>query len=574
MIIPIRIFPLVGLTLIFMGALLSASETLTDQTKVSKEIFITKPYLVVPVERRGQTDRRWMQFYVDDQRVRDFDIHVAMGAPEWWMPVDVREFIGKELTIIYPDLGEGFDLKSIRVSDEFPAPDSLYRETYRPQFHFTTRMGRLNDPNGLVYHKGEYHLFFQHTPYSVEPGAKHWGHAVSRDLVHWEELPTALFPDELGHIFSGSSVIDCQNTSGFQDGDEPVMVAIYTSAPGVSGHSWSRGRSRTQSIAFSNDRGRTFTKYEGNPVVDHIRGNNRDPKVFWHEPTQKWIMFLYLQRPRFAFLSSPDLKNWTFESELEIPDGHECPDIFALPVDGNTSDIRWVVWEASGRYLIGDFDGKVFTSTDGPYQALHGSNDYASQTFNNMPHGRVVQIAWLGRGGCRFPNMPFNQQMGLPRELSLGQTEGGVRLLMNPIPELETLRSKHHEWSDIPLVGIMGPLEGLQSELLEIELIISPGSSKAVGLDVFGLRVNFAVEQEELEVLGKATRLNLLNDGTIKLRLFVDRTSMEIFANSGIIQKTFCYNAFSLEDGIKIFSEDGRALINSFNIWELSSIWD
>ncbi len=273
--------------------------------------------------------------------------------------------------------------------------DALYDETYRPQFHFTARANWLNDPNGLVYDQGEYHLFFQHNPTGIEWGNMTWGHATSRDLVHWEQLPNAIEPDPLGTIFSGSAVVDRHNSAGFQVGSRPPLVAIYTAAGDTSPES--KGQPFTQCLAYSNDRGRTWTKYDGNPVLNHIVGGNRDPKVIWHAPTQRWIMALYLDGNEFGLFSSPDLKHWEPIQTLALPDCSECPDFFPLPVDGDKNHIKWVFTAANGHYLIGSFDGAKFTQEGGPFAADYGANYYAVQTYSDLPEsdGRRIQVAWM-----------------------------------------------------------------------------------------------------------------------------------------------------------------------------------
>ena len=204
-----------------------------------------------------------------------------------------------------------------------------------------------NDPNGLVFYKGEYHLFFQHNPNGIDWGNMTWGHAVSPDLVHWKQLANAIEPDRLGTIFSGSAVVDWDNTAGFQKGDEKTIVAIYTAAGGTSDQS--KGQPFTQCIAYSNDRGRTWTKYDKNPVLKHIVGGNRDPKVVWHAPTRRWIMALFLDGNEFAFFSSPDLKTWTQLQRMTIPNCAECPDFFEMPVDGKPELKKWVWTAANGN---------------------------------------------------------------------------------------------------------------------------------------------------------------------------------------------------------------------------------
>ncbi len=242
--------------------------------------------------------------------------------------------------------------------------DKLYQEVYRPQFHFTAKKNWSNDPNGLVYYEGEYHLFFQHDHSNIEWGNILWGHAVSSDMVNWKQLANAIEPDELGMIFSGSGVVDWDNTAGFQSCKQAAMVSIYTSA----------GKPFTQSIAYSNDRGRTWTKYKKNPVLGHIIGTNRDPKVIWHAPRKRWVMALYLDANNYALFSSPNLKQWTRLSDIHLPGSSECPDIFELPVDGDAENSKWVFWGANGNYIMGTFDGCIFREESEVLQSDWGAN--------------------------------------------------------------------------------------------------------------------------------------------------------------------------------------------------------
>ena len=321
--------------------------------------------------------------------------------------------------------------------------DTLYRETHRPQFHFTAREHWINDPNGLVYFDGEYHLYFQHTPGSMVHGRTTWGHAVSTDLVRWKQLhTTALDVDETGWMWSGSAAVDHDNTGGFQEGDAPPLIAFYTAG----GERMFPGKRCIQCIAFSNDRGRTWTKYAGNPVIGHIRAENRDPKVVWHGPTARWIMTLFMDDNDYALFSSPDLKSWTHLQDLTLPGVSECPDFFELPVDGDPSNTRWVFWGASGGYLLGRFDGGTFTPETDVLQAERGANGYAAQTWSDVPaeDGRRVQISWMRNG--RYPAMPFNQQMTFPVELTLRTLPEGIRLCREPVAEIETLHERTRTW--------------------------------------------------------------------------------------------------------------------------------
>ena len=266
-----------------------------------------------------------------------------------------------------------------------PGTSTLYDERYRPQFHFTPRKGWTNDPNGLVFYKGEYHLFFQHNPFGVKWGNMTWGHAVSPDLVHWTATgATPLNPTMLGTMFSGSAVVDWGNTAGLQSGAEKTIVSIYTAAGGTSPES--KGQPFTQCMAYSNDRGRTWTKYAGNPVVPHIAGENRDPKVVWHAPTRQWIMALFLDGNTYRFLASPNLKNWTHAARYHVsPAPRECPDFFPMPVEGEPGTTKWVWTAANGHYLVGTFDGKRFIPEVMTQPGHYGKNYYAVQTYSDLP---------------------------------------------------------------------------------------------------------------------------------------------------------------------------------------------
>ena len=285
------------------------------------EMVVEKKWLNFPV--RTGAPKRAVSIRVDGETVRHFELELAQGDADWWAPLDVSEWAGKPLRVVVADLPqESKALDALRQSDGLLDAATLYQEALRPQLHFSARRGWINDPNGLVFYQGEYHLFFQHNPYGCTWGNMHWGHATSSDLVHWQEQGEALYPDAMGPMFSGSAVVDWHNTSGFGKDGKPPLVLIYTAA----------GNPATQCLAFTTD-GRSFTKFAGNPVVPQITGGNRDPKVFWHEPTRKWIMVLYVGRPNpggaadargkppvkhtIHFLTSPNLRDWTQASVTE-----------------------------------------------------------------------------------------------------------------------------------------------------------------------------------------------------------------------------------------------------------------
>ena len=449
--------------------------------------------------------------------------------------------------------------------------DKLYHETYRPQFHFTPARNWTNDPNGLMFYKGEYHLFFQHNPHGINWGNMTWGHAVSPDMVHWTQLDHAIHPDRLGTIFSGSGVVDHHNTAGFQTGDETVLVCIYTSAGGTSPES--KGQPCTQSIAYSNDRGRTWTKYDKNPVLCHVAASNRDPKVVWHEPTKRWVMALYLDKHLYALFASPNLKEWTRLCDVTVEGARECPDFFELPVDGDPKNTRWVVSGANGHTLLGTFDGKTFKPQDGPHRSNWGGNCYAAQTWDNIPasDGRRLQIAWMNGG--KYPDMPFNQQMCFPRELTLRTTPNGIRLFINPIREIGNVHAAKHSWANAPLKPGENLLDGVAGDLFHIRAEIALGkATTAVGFTLRGEKVHYDVKARKLTCLGKTAPLAPI-DGRIRLQILLDRTSIEVYGNDGIVSMPTCFLPDLSNTALGVYAEGGGAKAISLDVWKLKSAW-
>jgi fructan beta-fructosidase len=490
-----------------------------NAANASREIAVSKRYLNLPV-KNGAPKRR-MRIVVDDKVVREFEIELAERQADFWAFLDLTPFAGKKATIQVDNLprySHGLDLAE--QSDEIRGSQDLYKETLRPQVHFTSRRGWNNDSNGLVFYKGEWHLYYQHNPYGVQWGNMHWGHAVSDDLVHWRELPIALYPRQFGDwCFSGSAVADVNDTGGFKTGAEDAIVAAYTST------------GRGECIAYSNDRGRTFAEFDGNPVVRH---QGRDPKVIWYGPGRRWVMALYDEtggKRAVAFYTSADLKKWEYASAIE--GFFECPEIFELPVDGDTANRKWVLHAADGDYMVGTFDGGTFAPQSPKQRYSYGNCFYASQTFNNVPavDGRRIQIAW---GRVEMPGMPFNQMMLFPVELGLRTTQDGVRLVARPVREIEQLYADGRQWKDLNLPMGKNPVPGVEGELFHIRAAFRTAEANKVGFIVRGTRVQYDTAKQELSCLDKTAPL-AATDGVLRLELLVDRTSIEIFAGDGLV---------------------------------------
>jgi fructan beta-fructosidase len=545
------------------------SEKTTVLPDLEKTMRIEKQYLNFPV--KNGADMRLMKVMVDGKPVRQFNIELADGDPDFWAFVDATEFKGQDLTFATsqpPDTNPD-SLASITRTDAIEGAEDLYREKLRPQFHFTSRRGWNNDPNGMVYYAGEYHLFYQHNPFGIRWGNMTWGHAVSTDMVHWAELPDALHPDELGTIFSGSAVVDVDNTAGFQTGDEKVIVCIYTAAGDTS--EWSKDQPFTQCIAYSNDRGRTWTKYAGNPVLGHISGKNRDPKVIWHGPSQQWVMALYLDHNDYVLYGSPNLKEWTELCELEVPNASECPDFFELPVDRDPADTRWLYWAANGTYVLGEFDGKAFVPEGDALKYDWGGNSYAAQTFSDIPasDGRRIQICW-GRGDV--PGMPFNQMMTFPTELTLRTTDEGVRLFSEPVIEIEALHGEKHAWRDEALKPGENLLAGISGDTFHIRAEFELGKADEFGFMIRGIPVCYDAKKRELRCHDKNAPLEP-QDGKVRMEILVDRTSIELFGADGQVYLPVHVIPKDEDMSLELFSKGGKAKVNTLEVYEVRSAW-
>jgi fructan beta-fructosidase len=387
--------------------------------------------------------------------------------------------------------------------------DELYDEPWRPQLHFSPATQWMNDPNGMVYLDGEYHLFYQYHPYSTRWGPMHWGHAVSRDLVHWEQLPIALYPDEHGAIFSGSAVFDRYNSSGLGSAEHPPLVAVFAY------HDMSRERPgatdiESQGLAYSLDRGRSWSKYASNPVLKYPGLRDfRDPKVFWHAPTRRWIMTL-AAKDQVSFYSSRDLKSWRHESDFGRGRGEhsgvwECPDLIAMKVAGEGTR-RFVLLVSvnpgapnggSGtQYFVGGFDGHRFSLERGRSQQRqadahwldYGTDNYAGVTWSGVParDGRTLFLGWMSNWSYaqEVPTERWRSAMTLPRELQLARTPRGLELHAVPVNELEGLRSRS---TPLPTGTLVTPTELVDAALrgvspLELRLTLLLGRANAVSL--------------------------------------------------------------------------------------------
>lgn len=536
-------------------------QVVTGQSGSNEKSFIVdKQYILFPVNSDGV--KKDLTFFAGDFDTY-FDIRLATqkDSIDYWVFMDVSRFKGKTVQFKAAktaDLEKAFEL--IHLSDKITSENPIYKEALRPQFHFSSRRGWLNDPNGLVYYDGEYHLYYQHNPFDWSWGNMHWGHAVSKDLVSWKELPIVLYPDEFGTMFSGSAVVDKNNTSGFKTGDEDVIVYAYTTNLDKVG--------QAQCLAYSNDRGRTLTKYESNPILPSMKrfGTNdeRDPKVFWYAEKEHWVMVLF-EGIGHSIYTSDNLKEWKFESHVK--GFWECPELFELPIDGDPKNTKWVMYGASSTYKIGSFDGKRFIPETDKLSYLMGEmNLYAAQTYNDIPDGRRIQIGW---GQIKSKDMPFNQMMAFPNEMKLKSTKQGTRLFVTPVSEIENLHTSTKVYKDLVFGtnDINDEIEEVKTPLLHIKTTIQPINHRKFSIEVNGYEFNYNLNDNKLNGLFVP-----LVDMQMELEFIVDMNSIEVFINGGEQVNVIQHNSNPHKPGIR-FEGQNETLIKSLEIHELKSIW-
>ncbi len=514
-------------------------------------------YLNLPISQ--QESRRRLLFQakgVDDLSV----VARLSAAPEYWVFKDLTAYKGKTLTLTFE--GDEKALLLVYQADTIRDASTMYREEYRPQFHFSSRRGWLNDPNGCIWHDGLYHLYYQHNPFEREWENMTWGHATSPDLLHWTEQAPVLFPDTLGTMYSGSAVFDKDNTSGFGTKKNPPLVYAYTA---------DRSEKEVQCIAYSLDGGMTLHKYECNPVIDsHDKWqthDTRDPRLFWWPPSNSplkgedksslplregwggsgWWVLVLNERNGHSIYTSDNLKDWTYQSHVN--GFWECPDLFPLAVDGNPSDVRWVMYGASNTYMIGSFDGKVFTPESGKHRFSTGAI-YAAQTFNDVPDGRRIQIGWAN---FDHRGMPFRGQMLLPTELTLRTTKDGVRLVSKPIKEVASLLKPLYSCdkalneqeanaalrtlSNSPLKGEKqkaSPLRGgLEGSGLHLHATLNLTYATSAGLKLDGQTlIDYDLNRNTLN--GQFYSPQDPTSLSLTMDIYIDRTSVEVFIDDGL----------------------------------------
>jgi fructan beta-fructosidase len=543
--------------------------------EMERKLPIKGKYLLVPVDN-DKGPKHQLRITANGTLIHNLEVVLAHSAndAEWWGHLSLDGYWGKELAVSTRLFEGSRTLELFETSDEMRHLLPFKNERLRPQFHFSQSQGWNNDTIGMVHYDGEYHLSWICNPLGnwMTTQSSYWGHAVSPDMIHWKELPRVLRPNgrrsrnahpamAVRSCFSGSANVDIHNTAGWQTGDEKVIVAAFTDT------------GCGESIAYSNDRGRTFTVWEGNPI---FKSNGRDPKLIWYEPARHWVIMVADVRDGrrgHSFYTSTNLKEWNRQGFVEA--SFECPEIFELPVDDDPADRRWVIYGGDAKYLIGSFDGKAFSPEYKELRRLHWGRFYASQCFNNPPDGRVVQMGWaVGAETDKEPqfDMPFNQGFSLPIRLTLRTNpEGNVRMYGYPIKEVDSLRKgvvasfeNVHVSDDSPLDVDLGG-----QQLLDVNATVTIGDAK---------RITFVFGETTATYDAVAQRLDEMPlpmiDGRITIRLLVDRLQYELVGNDGAVYKTLHrHDAGDAIDALKVQSQRGTTNL-ALKIFEMNSIWD
>lgn len=582
-------------------------------------VHITNPskYLILPIQESCNEGK--VKLDTGSPADMAMDVRLAVDSVEYYVPFALPQGVKEAVVTIGRVAANAVCWDNISLADTFDTSNTDY---YRPEYHHTPLYGWMNDANGLVYKDGEYHLYFQYNPYGSKWGNMHWGHSVSKDLVHWQHLDPAIARDTLGHIFSGSTVIDKNNSAGY---GKDAMIAFYTSASDEHG--------QIQCMAYSNDNGRTYTKYENNPILTPFDGlkDFRDPKVFWYEPAQKWYMIVSADK-NMRFYSSTDLKQWEYLSQFGEgygvqPNQFECPDFIQLPVDGNKDNMKWVMivninpgcpfGGSATEYFIGDFDGKEFKcDTDKSVTKWldFGKDHYATVCFSNTGD-RIIAVPWMSN--WQYANVtPIRQYRGanaLPRELSLYTKNGEIYMAANVVKETETLRKSTRNIESLSVEGetvIDSITDGLNSGV-ELEMDIVPGKAQTVGFDIMNAKgektkiyldlksgravmdrtesglIAFGEKAEphfkENHDRRKTESINYINDFALgtwaplslcegksyHLNVFVDKCSVELFVDGGRIAMTNLVFPTEVYNSLRFYTEGGKAEVKNLSIHKL-----
>lgn len=512
---------------------------------------INSKYLVFPVNLVSA--RKVLTFKCDNDSSYSLNIRLDNINPNFYAYIDVSRYMGKTVEI---SCSHEMNI-SFSAANEIDN-ENLYIEELRPQIHFSTKNGWLNDPNGLVYLDGTYHLFYQYNPAESVWENMHWGHAVSSDLIHWEEKDIALFPDERGTMYSGCAFVDKENKTGLKEGEtDPVLLYYTTTNPFC------------QQLSYSTDNFRTIKRYKDEPVVPNILDANRDPAVIYCEELGSYIMALYLTKNLFCILKSDNLIDWTEIQRIDMQQDNECPDIF--PLTTAEGERKWIFIGAWDRYLVGSFKDGLF-QIEQPLQFYHyGQSGYAGQSFSNLPDNRTIRLHW-DRWGLPAPK--FNGQMGIPMEMGLEKYEGKYYLTAKPVKELETLYRNTSVYDNVNITAGNSSKFDLEASPYLLKIKCKYYDKGSIILNIFGNNIELNFDSGVLRIGESDSPLSITKNG-IDMTVVIDKTSREVYADGGkllttvINQYTYCdYNLPYL-----LISSTENVEIESLELTSLDSIW-
>lgn len=480
--------------------------------------IVEKKYLVFPVSTNAKLKN---VMFMDDKGNCVFDIDLKLdyvtGTRDIY--IDMQRFAGKTLDVVCePEM-------KLEIREKDRKPLERFKQRLRPKYHFTAPEGWINDPNGLVYADGIYHMFYQLNPADVTWGNMHWGHAVSKNLIDWEYRPIALFPDNTGSMFSGGGFVDEDNILGAAQGERTPIVIYYTAAG--SKNTASVGCPFTQCMAISSDGGETFEKYEGNPIIGHIEAENRDPKVVYSKKLRRYVMSLYLKDGLYTVFLSEDLKTWERVCNISLPGDDECPAFF--PLENDKGEEKWIIMGARDRYITGTFDGRVFLPDHEGSRVITctGENSYAAQKLENTGN-RCVRFAWLKINFAPYGEI-YNGAMSVPQEVKLICTEDGDRLTFYPAKEVEKLRRKKEK----VLYTGKEYTYNLPCIALDMDLTFERNNAACADISFFGLKFNIDFENGIFSCEEESMRFIPDTEGKFRMRLLCDTCGIELYLSGG-----------------------------------------
>lgn len=584
-------FPLMNV----MGESVIISHLVNEQNIVLIKDSESK-YLLLPVQENAPEGKVNIVVNNELQLGQNINVRLAREKVDYYVPYDISAYAGQDISIDIQGMpSSSLCWKEIKLSDTF---DSSNRETYRPVYHHTPVYGWMNDPNGMFYKDGVYHLYFQYNPYGSMWGNMTWGHSTSTDLTHWTYEGTAIVPDAWGAIFSGSCVVDKDNTAGFGKG---AVVAFYTSAKSTP---W--GDIQSQSMAYSLDNGKTFIKYEYNPILTSTERDFRDPKVFWYAPGKHWVMMLAVGQ-EMQIYSSGNLKEWKKESSFGAMQGAhggvwECPDLVEVAVEGS-KEKKWVLicnlnpggpfGGSAAQYFVGSFDGKKFVN-ESPTQTKWldwGKDNYATVTWSNAPAGRCIALGWMSNWqyANNVPTTQYRSANTLARDLTLYRVGGELYLKSKPSPEIKKARAEEKKISTFEVKGnyevaslladnkgayeIEMTIENKGTSKIDFSLMNEKGEKVAMYYDV--VRKQFVMDRSASGVVGfsrdfpAVTVAPVRNTDQIHLRLFIDRSSVEAFGEEGEYVMTNLVFPAEPYNRMVFSSDKGSYIVKSMNVYRL-----